>query len=170
MSAMILILLGAAPAPNPAAAEFKIDGAMVRVRVHAHVYSYDVVNVDCEPITSFEVGQCNGYYPNVPTGWQSDLSGTVFRCWTDDPSRAIFPGLTKTFSYRVSSDGAVLGRVAARLHRGSTEIASLDGVWGAIPEPLAHRRAIILTLIVIFGLHAFLVRRRLRGNSPSSPR
>lgn len=154
-------------ASNPASRESKRDGVRIEVTVRSSVYTWNLTNRSAAPITEFEVGQHAGYDFRVPEGWSFETTRDRFRAWTDDDARAIRRGNTATFSQRVSSTGAVLGRVAAKVglaHGPPVEFAS---IWGPQPEPASTVLAVPAVVIVIVLGHALLLARRERRQTPA---
>ncbi len=140
----------------PVFREVAAESVRIRTFVRASVYTYQVTNHGAEPITRFEVPYGDGYYFQVPEGWQKDDGGNVFRAWTDQVSSAIQPHAAGTFSFRVTSRGAVLGLVPARVVRASGVTVTVPDVWGAVPEPHSHVLLVTATVAAIGGLHAWL--------------
>jgi len=144
---------------TPSFGETVAGAVRIRVYVRASVYSYQVINEGIGPITRFEVPYSDGYYFQVPEGWKKDVRGGVFRAWTEDDSRAIRPGAYGVFSFRVTSRGAVLGPVAARIERVSGQTVVLPNLWGAVPEPRGNVLLVAGSVLALCALHTWVAAR-----------
>jgi len=143
----------------PAFAEVEAEGVRIRVHVRADEYTYEVTNTGRDPITRFEFAFTSGYNLTPPGGWERDYDGSAFRTWTQREGDAIRLGHTGRFSLRVSSRGAVLGHVRARVETLSGESVTLRDVWGAVPEPRGHVLLVAGVAGAIFVLHGLLLAR-----------
>jgi len=147
--------------------EAEKGGVRIRADVQSSIYTWQVTNVSAPPVTRFEIGQHHGYYFVGPEGWQVDADDRIFRAWTSDRLRALYPSRTGTFSLRMSSGGAVLGPVRAELGFASTEPLVFDGVWGTAPEPGRVVFLVALILLVLMLAHVLLLARRDRVDATS---
>lgn len=143
----------------PAFGEVEAEGVRIRVHVRASEYTYEVTNLGRDPIMRFEFTFTNGYNFTPPDGWESDHDDGVFRAWTQRERDAIRSGHTGQFSLRVSSQGAVLGHVPARVETLSGKSVTLRNVWGAAPEPRGHVLLVAGVAGAIFVLHSLLLAR-----------
>lgn len=153
-----LIILAAGSVWGPA--EYEKDGVRLLVKVVSNVYHWEITNLNAAPITQFEVPQHNCYLFKVPDGWEKEIDGNVFRAWTANDRHAIQTRQTKKFSFRVTSEGAVLGKVPAKITLNSGQVVRLDDVWGPVRIP---RRAVLVVaggIVVIVLGHAWLLSRR----------
>ena len=141
-------------------AEVQQGDVRIRANVRSSVFTWQVTNLGDEPIVRFEIPQHNGYNFLGPEHWEVEGDARTFRAWTVDPIYAIRPGQTCTFSQRVSSRGAVLGLVQARVGFTNGGWLTLAGVWGVAPEPLGTLILVPLALAAIVILHTLLLSRR----------
>lgn len=148
--------------------EVEKSGVRVRTDIHASVYTYEVTNLSARPIMRFEVGYSNAYYFKAPLGWEFDSEGGVFAAWTGDQRRAIYRGQTRKFSFNVTSKGAVLGNVGARVESAGGEAIEFDQVWGAIPEPRGQVLLVACVVLAIFALHTLIAARAAGTNAAES--
>ncbi len=153
-------------------ADAQQDGVRIHVEIQASDYTYWVGNVASRPITRFEVAQSNAYLFRAPDGWQVESKDGLFVAWTDDVRHAIRRRGTGKFSLRVTSKGAVLGEVQARLGLKSGESIVIDDLWGIVPEP---RSTVLLVSGVMAALMLFhagfmaLLDRRAACSEPTAP-
>ena len=153
-------MLVAATSLTPA--EVEKDGVRVRVSIQAHVYTWEVTNLGVPPITSFELEPYHCYDYQAPDGWTVEKSKERFRAWTVNADSAIRPRQSKTFSARVSSQGAVLGNVPLSLgfEPDSAEPLTFEAVWGPVHKPRSMVALVAATLIVLAAVHALILWRR----------
>jgi hypothetical protein len=142
-------------------ASFEADGVRVDVTVEAQIFTFDVTNVDAPTIMRVAIGSHHTYNHKAPNGWELEHEDAVLRAWTTEYRQGIARGRTKTFSVRVGSHGAVLGRVPVTVgFDGDRADLTIEDVWG----PVGHPRGILLlvpTMVAAIGLfHAFLTVRR----------
>lgn len=145
--------------------EVEQNGVRVRTDIQASVYTYEVTNVSARPIMRFEVGYSNGYHFEAPRDWQFDSESGVFSAWTADQKWAIYRGQTRRFSFNVTSKGAVLGKVDARVKTVGGEAIDFEQVWGAIPEPRGQVLLVAGVVLAIFALHTLISARAARKNA-----
>jgi hypothetical protein len=153
-----LVILIAAAALGPARVEK--DGVRIRVDVRAHVYTYTVVNLDASPITRFEIEQHNAYDFQAPDGWEFEAEQGIFRAWATGEEAAIRYRQPRRFTMRVSSKGAVLGPVEARMSRESGDSVVIADLWGISPEPRATILLVSFVVTAVILIHAWLLARR----------
>ncbi len=161
MATMVLLttfMVAAALAPS----DVEADGVRIRVRVRANDYTYEVTNVDAEPIVRFEIEQGGAYLFRAPKGWSFGAEGNLFRAETADPRRGIRRNQTGVFSMRVTSSGALLGEVPARIGLESGKDVALHDVWGIVPEPRGTVALVPLVIGTMVLLHVLLLARRER--------
>ncbi len=145
-------------------AEFKTDDVRICVDVQSSVYTYKVTNLGASPIVRFEVKGHAAYNFMAPEGWQKVVSSGVFQAWTSEHRAAIRSNKTAEFSLRVSSEGAVLGRVPAKVQFRSGETATVAGVWAPVREPRSYIALVVGLILVVLLLHtAIFVYRDRRG-------
>ncbi len=150
MSWVVLFILVAVP---PGASVVEEDGVRVRTQVQGHLYSYRVKNLGRHPITGIELGHANGYYFQVPEGWEWGEADGVFRAWTKGNRWAIRRGEARHFSFRVGTAGLVLGHVHNRFTKSAGEFVRMKGVWGPTPEPRGHVLLVASFIGVIMVVH-----------------
>lgn len=131
-------------------AEFKNEQACISVNIWSNIYTYKLTNLSKSPIIGFEVGQHASYNFEVPEGWKMDISPEIFQTWTENSKMGIAPKKTAEFSLRVSSVGAVLGLVPAKIKLQSGETITIPAVWSPVPEPKSY-------IILVSGLILFIV-------------
>lgn len=160
MTAAWMVVMSALAA-QPSSASFEREGVRIEVTVASHIYRWKVTNLSARPINSFEVGQYHMYNHTVPEGWVMENERELFRARVQDALNAIVPGQSVTFLARVSSAGAVLGRVTAEVgFEGAASPLVMQDVWGAVHEPMGKILAIPLTLSALALLHTWLMTRR----------
>lgn len=157
-----LTLIMAGILPNQA--QFKNDKAAVVVDISSNIYTYTVSNNTTDPVVGFEIAEYASYNFKTPQGWESDTSGGIFKCWTEDPFFAITPNKTGEFSFRVSSEGAVLGTATVRLKFHSGDATSIPGVWAPAREPKSGVLLVAATMLVIIAAHILILTLRDRRN------
>jgi hypothetical protein len=162
-----LLILAAATSPGSQVTEQA--GVSLRVTIHASIYEWTVTNVSAEPITRFEVGQHAGYDFQAPEGWLCESTAGQFRAWTTDQANAIGPGQAASFSQRVSSEGAVLGRVRARIGFTAGDPVEFADIWGPQPEPHSTVFAVPAIVAIIVVVHLVLLTRRDRRQTAAGP-
>ena len=155
-----LIMLGVLPNQ----AEFKNDKASVVVDVSSNIYRYTVSNNTADPVVGFEIAEHACYNFQPPDRWESDTSGGIFKCWTEDSFFAITPNNTGKFSLRVSSNGAVLGTATTLLKFQSGAAASIPGVWAPVREPKSSGLFVAAAMLVIIAAHILILTLRDRRN------
>lgn len=150
-------------------AEYEKDGVRLVVRVVSNVYHWEITNVSAAPVKQFEVRHHNCYLFKIPDGWEKELDGPIFRTWTDDPANTIRPGQTKKYSFRVTSQGAIIGEVPAQFTLDSGQVVRMAAVWGPVPLPRSGAYWVAGGIVVILLGHTWLVsRRERRGREASS--
>ncbi len=132
--ALVLLIAGTQPGTLVVAA----GDVTVSVSVRASVYAYEVHNRGLEPLMRFEVPYEDGYDFQAPTGWTIAADRGVFRAFTDNAGYAIGPGLRGRFAFRITSRGAPLGFVTARLVTQTGRELAAPGVWGVVPWPHSY--------------------------------
>ncbi|GJM24513.1 MAG: hypothetical protein DHS20C16_09280 [Phycisphaerae bacterium] len=160
MNWVVLFILGAV---QPGASVVEENGVRVRTRVQGHMYNYRVKNLGRQPITEIELGHANGYYFQVPEGWDWEDKGGVFRAWTNSNRWAIRRGEACKFSFRVGTAGLVLGHIHNRFKRSGDESVHLKGVWGPMLEPRGHVflvASVIGAIVLLHSLLGYAVRSR----------
>ncbi|NLX14205.1 MAG: hypothetical protein GXY44_11205 [Phycisphaerales bacterium] len=95
--------------------EIEKEGFKVRVEVEASIYRYEVHNINLPPIRSFSIQPHHAYNFEAPEGWTTHEEGGLFKAEADDVFSAILAGQQRTFSMRVTSGGAVLGKMPLTL-------------------------------------------------------
>jgi hypothetical protein len=156
----------AAPAPaaadvDPRTASFESGGVRIDVAVHSQVFEWTVTNVSAAPIVRFEVGNRNTYNHHGPGGWTPAVTGDTLAFEAEGVYRAIQPGRSARFDARVTSSGAVLGLVPARVRPfGAAESIEFPGVWGAVPQPKGIVALVAALLVAIGVVHAWWSGRR----------
>jgi hypothetical protein len=155
-----LIMLGVLPNQ----AEFTNDKASVAVDVSSNIYTYTVSNNTADPVVGFEIAEHACYNFKAPERWESDTSGGMFKCWTEDSFFAITPNNTGEFSLRVSSNGAVLGTATVLLKFQSGAGASIPGVWAPVREPKSSALFVAAAMLVIMAVHILILTLRDRRN------
>ena len=141
-------------------AKFVSDWADIRVVIRSNDYVYEVTNWLRSPVVGFEVPQHAAYNFATPPGWRKDTSGEAFEAWTEVPADGIQPGQTKNFSFRVSSEGADLGRGAVKLRFLTGQTVEVPNVLAAVPEPRGYVATIAGLMLGIVLFHSALLIRR----------
>ncbi len=137
------------------------DGACIDVSLQAQTYEWSVSNLSTDPIMRFEIVAHNTYSQKVPDGWEWELDGDRFICWTEDRRSAIRPGKKKTFSASVGSQGASVGLVSATIGlAGGDKTIAISEVWGPVAKPRSIIAVIAVTLISIALLHTLFLMYR----------
>lgn len=157
---MVIGLMVAVVGTFPGGFEVEKDGVRVRVDIQAHDYAIELTNLAAPRITRFEMGQWSGYNFEAPEGWQVESEGRTFRAWTEDRSSAIRRGQIARFALRVSSRGAVLGWVEAKVGFDSGDSAAIPRCWGPVPEPRSTIYLVPVVVLAIVALHSLLLARR----------
>jgi len=153
----VLILLAFA-APNEA--EYRIDTVQLTVNIQSNVYTYRITNHGATPIVHFEIPQHATYSMTAPSGWQISSAAGIFKAWTNDPANGIEPAKTGTFSMRVSSQGATLGELTAKVKFQDGREVNIPKVWAPAAESRWYYYWIAGILVGIFLLHYLILRRR----------
>ncbi len=137
------------------------EGVRVSVSVQSHIYTWEITNLGAPPISSFEIELHNTYNQQAPAGWAIEIDGDRFRTWATDKKEAIYPNQTKEFTARVSSGGAVLGRISLTVgFDDALEPLTVDAVWGPVREPRSMVVLVALTVAGIAVVHALVLTRR----------
>jgi hypothetical protein len=160
---MLAVVLTLAAGTQPGTLVVEAGDVALTVSVRASVYAYEVHNRGSESLVRFEVPYEDGYDFQAPTGWTIAADGGVFRASTDNAGYAIGPGLRGRFAFRITSRGAPLGYVTARLStQGGREIMA-PRVWGAAPWPKSYL-ALVAGVVLILALgHTLWSRRPAEG-------
>lgn len=148
----------------PNQAQFTNDKASVAVDVSSNIYTYTVSNNTDDPVVGFEIAEHACYNFRTPQRWESDTSGGMFKCWTEDSLFAITPNNTGKFSLRVSSNGAVLGTAPVLLKFQSGAAATIPGVWAPVREPKSSALIVAAAMLVIIAAHILILTLRDRRN------
>ncbi len=148
----------------PNQAQFANDKAAVVVDISSNVYTYTVSNNTADPVVGFEIAEHACYNFKTPQGWETDTSGGMFKCWTEDSFYAITPNKTGKFSFRVSSNRAVLGTATVQLEFHSGGATSIPGVWAPVREPKSAALLVAATMLVIIAAHILILTLRDRRN------
>lgn len=156
-SAMLVLPLAKV---DPAAAGFEREGVQILVTVMGARYTYELTNRNTSPIVRFEIGQLHLFNLQVPEGWQAAERANRFSAWTDDVSRGIQPGQSKSFSMSVSSPGVVLGTSAAKAGLADGRSVIVERVWTSQPQPCSTTLLLTGVLAAIILLHALWILRR----------
>ena len=159
MTNMTWFILALTTIAGPAYADVEVDGVRIRASVRANVYTYELTNLRREPVSKVEIPGHESYRFTVPDGWEYSGEGGVLRAWTSNENNAIKPGDSGSFSIRVSSKGASLSLVRAKVELTSGESIVFDKVWGAVPQPTSYIALVAGGVVVIFALHAWLLTR-----------
>ena len=137
------------------------QGVRVSVSIQSHIYTWQITNLGAPPITSFEIEPHNTYDEHAPAGWAIEIDGDRFRAWATDEKEAIHPNQTKEFTVRVSSRGAVLGRIPLTVgFDDALEPLTVDAVWGPVRK---RRSMVVLVALTVAGIavaHALVLTRR----------
>ena len=140
--------------------ESEKDGVRISVNVRASVYTYKITNLSAPPITRFEVQQHMSYNFEPPVGWAYDKKSDRFLARVEDLSASIHRGETGIFSLRVSSKGAVLGLVKAKIGFDYRDDIVITDIWGPVAESRNYLYLIIGILTAILLIHIFLLHYR----------
>lgn len=139
------------------------EGVRVSVSIQSHIYTWAITNFGATPISSFEIELHNTYVHQAPAGWAIEIDGDRFRAWATQEREAIHPNQTKEFTARVSSGGAVLGRLPLTVgFDGALEPLTVGAVWGPIRKPRSMVVLVALTVAGIAVVHALVLTRRNR--------
>lgn len=155
-----VVILAAGGVFGPA--EYEKEGVRLLVQVTSNTYLWEITNISAAPIKQFEVRHHNCYLFKTPDGWKKELDGPIFRTWTDDPAETIRPGQMKEFSFRVTSQGAIIGEVPAQITLDSEHIIQMNSVWGPVPSPRSSAYWVAGSIVAISLGHTWLVSRRER--------
>jgi hypothetical protein len=162
----ITILLALA-APNESV--YQSDSVHLVAHIQSNLYTYTITNHGDSPIVDFEIPQYATYSFTAPLGWQISGTAGTFKAWTNDPSSGIEPANSGTFSMRVSSQGATLGELTAKVQFQNGREVSIPKVWAPVAESRWYYYLIVGILVVIFLLHYVILRQRKRRNVSSTP-
>ena len=152
----MLILLGVLPNQ----AEFRSEKIDIVVDVSSSIYTYVVRNHSSDPVVGFEIPQHASYNFTVPKGWQHEASDGLFKCLAKEPSAAIADGQKGEFSLRVSSAGAALGAVTARVVFRSGDAAVIRGVWAPVRRSRNYALLVTATMVALVVAHAVIMATR----------
>ena len=144
---------------------FQTEEVSIDVDINSNIYTYDVTNLSTDKIVGFEVGYHAAYNFKVPAGWHEQIGGGIFKAWTDDTSAGIAQNETAQFSDRVSSQGAVLGSSAVKVHFQSGKTVIVPDVWVSIAEPKSYIALISVLLLSVVLLHSAMIFRKNRRNN-----
>ena len=146
----------------------KTDLARLDVTVASGNYTYELTNLSDSPIVDFQIPQHAAHLFTAPQGWRIESSPTVFKATATEPFAAIEPDESATFTFRVSSKGAVLGRIDAVVKFQSGQETIISEVPAPTPEPKNYIMLVggaVLAVMLIQTL--ILIRRRRRaGKTP----
>lgn len=146
-------------AVSPNETVFNTVDASIKVSVSSNIFAYEVTNLSNTPITNVEFQGYAAYNPIVPEGWEKELENGVFRSWVEDSSLGILPQRKEEFSLRVSSRGAVLDKLPAKIKFKSGETVVIADVWSPVPEPTSYVLFITGVIAALFLIHSLLVSR-----------
>lgn len=139
------------------------EGVRVSVSIQSHIYTWAITNLGTPPISSFEIELHNTYVQQAPAGWAIEIDGDRFRALATHEREAIHPNQTKEFTARVSSGGAVLGRIPLTVgFDGALEPLTLVAVWGPVRKPRSMVVLVALTVAGIAVVHALVLTLRNR--------
>lgn len=162
-----VLILFALTAPNESV--YQMDSVQLVVHIQSNLYTYTITNHGESPIVAFEIPLYATYNFTAPPDWQISNPAGTFKAWTDDPLRGIEPTKSGRFSMRVSSKGATLGDVTAKVRFQDGREVSLPKVWAPVAESRWYYILIVGVLIVIFLLHYVILRYRKHRDVSSTP-
>lgn len=146
----------------------EVAGVRVAASIDNHIYTWTLTNLSERPITAFEVQVAGTRQHTAPAGWETEKEEGEdhFRAWTTDVLYAIGPGVSRSFTARVSSEGAPLGIVTAWVETGfGAQRVAFPAIWGPVPKRASMLALVASTLAIVAALHAVLVERRQRSTS-----
>ena len=161
----ILALIAALPAP----AVFQQQGIHINVETFSSNYTWTVENLSDSAITRFEIPIYNTYNYTVPQGWEMNTDAGRFNAWTTDPKKAVLPGQTAKFALTVTSLGAVLGEVPARIVLADGTELVFRKMWGPVHEPASTIYLIPIVLAVLACVHVLVLTRRAKSRPDPAP-
>jgi hypothetical protein len=160
---VLIFLIIALTGISPNQAEFHNGEVSICVDIHSNIYKYNVTDLATSPIVEFEIRPHASYNFIVPEGWQNETSRGVFRAWSSSSQKAIYPNQSADFSVRVSSTGAVLGRIPVTVHLADGRTSTVAGVWAPTPEPRSYIALVAGLLIAIMVIHTAILTYRERA-------
>ena len=143
---------------------FQTKEVSINVDISSNIYTYEVTNLSTDKIVGFEVGYHAAYNFQVPTGWHEQTGGGIFKAWTEEPDAGIAQNETAEFSDRVSSQGAVLGSSAVKVHFQSGKTVIVPDVWAPVHEPRSYIFLVATVIICIMCLHTAVIVYRKKQN------
>ncbi len=135
-------------------AAFEAEGLRVEVSIASGNYIYEIANNTDQPLTGFAIGAHATHLFAAPDNWHIESSLSHLKAWTDDPNFAVFPTRSGVFSFRVSSQGAVLGRAPLVLTLASGRQVTIPNVLTPAPEPRTYIFILPVVLLAILALTA----------------
>jgi hypothetical protein len=143
---------------------FQTEEVSIKVDIQSSIYTYEVTNLSTDKIVGFEVRFHAAYNFKVPVGWHEQVTGGIFKAWTDDAYAGISQNQTAQFSDRVSSQGAVLGSSPVKVHFQSGKTVIVPDVWAPVHEPQSYIFLIAAAIICIMCLHTAVIIYRKKHN------
>jgi hypothetical protein len=154
-------------APNEA--EVKADGVTLRVKIESGLYTYSIFNSNSNPIKEIRIHQHAGYNFLVPDGWNFKETGDELLLWAVAPEAAITAAKPGKFSFRISSQGAVLGQRQAVVKLDSGRQITLPNIWTAKAEPRSHMAMVWVVILGIFLVQTMIVvKKRSKGKATAN--
>jgi hypothetical protein len=129
MNTLLLLPLLLCNPGEATTAEVRIES-----RVEGTSYSWTVHNRSATSITRFEIQQYHGFNHTAPPGWSCQVQAEQFVATAQDPDSAIPPGQSGEFGLMVSSAGAKLSQVDARVDLSSGQMIVLSDAWAPTSE------------------------------------
>jgi len=142
------------------------------VEIKSCTYSYTLTNHGPDAIVAFEVPHHVSYYFTTPDGWEKRITPSTFKAWIERGRAAIGRGESGTFTYRVSTQGAVLGEGKAKIWLRSGKRIEIPGVLVPVPEPRSYILVTAGMILAVSLLHFAVVSRnrsRCRATAGASP-
>ena len=148
---------------------FQGKDARIALGIRSNDYVYTIANDSYEPITRVRIPQHSAYAFTAPEGWEKKVEDGLYEAWTDDIDKAIPPGRTRSFGFRVKSEGAVLARGTVIVQFDSKRTATVQGVLHPALEGGGYIFTVAAIGMGLIGLHLLLVIRagRRKGDTPT---
>ncbi len=158
--AMLSLFAWLAAVEGPSA---ESSGILVESEVSSQLYTWTVKNHDAPPLVGFEVPAPGTYSHETPDGWTFEVVDDRFIARPEQAHDAIYPGEQGVFTARVTSTGAVLSQETVRVRPLEDSPIELASVWAPAEKPRAAVVMVVVTLLVLVGVHVAWVSRRGRA-------
>ena len=142
---------------SPNEAEFDTADASIKVNIQTNIFTYTVTNLSDTPITAVEFPQHATYNLIAPEGWETAIRDGAFHSWVVGSTAGILPRKKEEFSMRVSSRGAVLNRLPAKIEFELGKTVVVADVWSSVPEPTSYVLFIAGVIAALYLAHSLFV-------------